>query len=175
MNDDILTMPVDELKKRVDQVLALLAQIDGLLPGLVELTEEARDHAHRFRNREAEASVGLLDVADKKPGLFDVLADKDNGADPKVFETALLRDRLQRLLILAPAVLAAKDLAGPLTDTRLHLTNLVKPVLSSMYAIAKPQADRDVTIASMIKDLIDLYAAIGRASAATRKAKKAGK
>lgn len=41
-----------------------------------------------------------------------------------------------------------------------------------MYEIIKPQAKHDVPIASMCKGALDFYAAVGRLSAATRKANR---
>jgi hypothetical protein len=50
-----------------------------------------------------------------------VIADKDGGKDPKRFEPEVIRDRLERVIIFGPLVKAALELAGPLSDTRLHL------------------------------------------------------
>lgn len=171
--DDILTMPLDELQARVIQAHALLAQILALLPGLLELTDDARRHATgRYRNGEAEALSGLLDVAAKKPALFEVLKDEDGGTDPTKFEPELIADRLQRAILLGPLVQAAAELADPLSDTRLHLGNLTRPVLLAMYEIIKPHAKRDTAIATLAKGALDFFSALGRAAAATRKANK---
>jgi hypothetical protein len=173
-HDDILTMPLDDLKKRVDQALALFEQLDALLPGMVELTDDARRHASgRYRNGEAESLTGLLDVAAKKPAIFETLADKDEGADPTRFEPEVLRDRLERAIVLGPLVKAAEDFASPASDTRLHLGNLTRPVLLAMYEIVKPQAKRDIALATLCKGALDFYSALGRLAAATRKANKA--
>ena len=62
-HDDVLTMPLDELKKRVDKVTALLAQAEELLPGLITLThEDRRTTTGRFRSGEAAALRAELDV-----------------------------------------------------------------------------------------------------------------
>src|SRR5215212_11103473 len=104
-NDDILTMPLDELEKRVTKAVALLGEAEDLLPGLVELTDDARRYSTgRYRKGEAEALTGLLGIADKKPGLFEALRDHDEGADPTKFEPNLIRDRLQRAIVLEPLV-----------------------------------------------------------------------
>jgi len=172
--DDILTMPLDELKKRVDQGLVLFEQLGALLPGMVELTEDAKRHSSgHYRNNEAESLTGVLDVADKKPAIFAALADKDAGADPTKFEPSLIRDRLERAILLGPLVKAALAFASPASDTRLHLGNLTRPVLLAMYEIVKPQAKRDIAIATMCKAALDFYAAVGKLAAATRKANKA--
>lgn len=172
--DDILTMPLAELKRRVAEALLLFAKIDDLLPGMIELTDDAKRHsAGHYRTNEAESLTGLLDVAEKKPAIFEPLADKDGGADPTRFEPELLRDRLERAIILGPLVKAAMDFASPASDTRLHLGNLTRPVLLAMYELVKPQAKHDITIATLAKAALDFYAALGRLAAATRKAKKA--
>jgi hypothetical protein len=63
--------------------------------------------------------------------------------------------------------------ASSASDTRLHLGNLTRPVLLAMYAIVKPQAKNDITIATLSKAALDFYAALGKLAAATRKANKA--
>ena len=172
-HDDILTMPLPELKRRVAEALLLFTKIDELLPGLLELTDDAKTHSSgHYRNNEAESLTGVLDVADKKPAVFEALADKDGGNDPKRFEPEVIRDRLERVIILGPLVKAALELAGPASDTRLHLSNLTRPVLLAMYEIVKPQAKHDVVIASLAKAALDFYAAVGKLAAATRKANK---
>jgi hypothetical protein len=171
--DDILTMPLSELKRRVAEALLLFAKIEELLPGMVELTDDAKRHSSgHYRNNEAESLTGLLDIADKKPAVFESLADKDGGADPTRFEPEVLRDRLERVIILGPLVKAAAEFASPASDTRLHLSNLTRPVLLAMYEIVKPQAKHDISIATLAKAALDFYAAVGRLAAATRKANK---
>src|SRR5262245_58361493 len=171
--EDVLTMPLDELQKRVTQATALLQEAEDLLPGLVELPDEARRYSTgRYRKGEAEALTSLLDIADKKPGLFEVLRDHDEGVDPTKFEPELVRDRLQRAIVLGPLVEAAEGFAEPLSDTRLHLGNMTRPVLLAMYEIVKPQAKHDTALATLAKASLDFFSALGRAAAATRKAKK---
>src|SRR5262245_881405 len=99
-HDDILTMPLEELTKRVAKAREHLAAIDDLLPGTVGLTPDGRKHASKFRTGEATALSSVLDVADRKPALFQSLATLDHGFDPKAFETGVLRDRLARAEIL---------------------------------------------------------------------------
>lgn len=171
--DDILTMPLDELTKRVEEATKLLAQLSALLPGLLELTDSARSTSlGHYRHGEAEALSSMLDVADKKPALFESLADHDEGHDPTKFETGLIRDRLQRAILLGKLIDGAQEVLGPLSDTRLHLGNLTRPVLLAMYEIVKPHAKRDTAVASMAKDALDFFGAIARAAAATRARKK---
>lgn len=173
--DDVLTMPLDELKKRTEKALALLAQAEELLPGLVEIPDEARRHSNgHYRNGEAEALESLTTLADKKPALFESLANDDQGNDPKRFEHGLLRDRLERAIILGPLVESLREFASPAEDTRLHLGELTRPVLLAMYEIIKPHARRDPQVASTCKPALDFFAAIARSAAVTRKRNKGG-
>ncbi len=168
--DDILAMPLDELKRRVDLAGGLFRQLAELFPGLLELTDDARSHSSHYRTNEAESLTSLLDAADKKPAIFETLADQDAGNDPTRFEPELIRDRLQRAILLQPLVAAAQAFTSPASDTRLHLANLTRPVLLGMYELVKPQAKRSPLIASLCKPALDFYANIGRLAAATRKA-----
>src|SRR4051812_17965469 len=90
--DDVMTLPLDELKKRVEKAIALLSQIEELLPGLLQLTDDARCRSSgHYRKGEAEALASLVDLAEKKPALFESLADQDEGHNPMQFEHELLR------------------------------------------------------------------------------------
>ena len=91
----ILTMPLEELQKRVIQALVLWKQIIALFPGTVVLTAEERNsNAGRLRVNEEDALLTILKVADAFPEYFTSLADRDSGVDPAKFETELQRDRL---------------------------------------------------------------------------------
>ena len=70
-----------------------------------ELTEDAKLHSSgHYRINEAESLTGLLDVAAKKPAIFEALADKDAGADPS---------RWGCVELLAPQRVPAKPALGP--------------------------------------------------------------
>lgn len=169
-HDDVLTMPLDELKKRVDKVNALLAQAEELLPGLVTLThEDRRTSAGRFRTGEASALGAVLTLADQKPALFESLAAKDEGHDPAVFEASLLRDRLERIALLQPVGEAFDGLIEGVQDTVAHLGEKTKPVLLTAYELAKPQAKHDDRIRSTLAPTLDFYGKIAQASVATRR------
>ena len=174
--DDIFTMPISELETRVAQIKGLFKQIAELLPGLIELPDNVKAHSvGNFRDGEAEALSGLFGVVALKPTLFDSLADEDAGDDPDAFEPELIQDRLQRAILLGELLAAGAKILAPLSDTRLHLGNLTRPVLLAMYEIVKPHAKRDPAIASKAKGAIDFFAAIARAAAATRAQKKRDK
>jgi hypothetical protein len=168
-NDDILTMPLKDLQKNVAQVQQKLAEIEDLLPGLAGLTPDARKHASKFRAGEADALSSVLDAADANTEMFQSLANRDDGDDPNVFETDLLRDRVARVAILAPLVDAFSPIAEGVSDTVLHLSDLSKPVMLLAYGIAKAHAKLDGVLANTIRNATEFYAKIGRATAATKK------
>ena len=150
------------------------AEIDALLPGLVTMTDDDRRHSDgKLRDGEADALASVLDVADRYPQYFTVLADKDGGVDPRTFETALLRDHIARRKIFAALADTADALATPLTDTVLTLGEQVRPVLLAAYQIAKPIAGADDKVRSALAPALDFYGRIGRRSAETRTKKAA--
>lgn len=174
-HDDVLTMPTDELKKRVEKVKALLAQAEELLPGLVTLThEDRRTSAGRFRTGEADALGSVLKLADQKPALFESLAAKDEGNDPAVFEVALVRDRLDRIALLQPVAETFDELIASVQDTVVHLGEKTRPVLLTAYELARPQAKHDDRIRSTLAPAIDFYGKMTQASVAARRKNQQG-
>jgi hypothetical protein len=173
-NDDILTMPLKTLQKNIAQVQEHIASIDALLPGLAGLTPDARRHASKFRDGEAEALSSVLDAADAKPPLFESLANQDMGVDPEVFEVALLRDRLQRAVLLAALAKQFTPISDGIADTVLQLANLSKPVMLLAYDIAKTHAKLDGVIANAIRPALAFFTKIGRAAATTKKKPASG-
>lgn len=167
-DDDILTMSLKDFAKNIVKVEEHLAAIAALLPGLVGLTPDGRQSAARFRAGEADALRSVLDAADSQPPLFASLANQDSGVDPRAFETALLRDRLQRAAMLAKLANAFAPVTEGLADTVLHLGNLSKPVLLVAYNIAKIHAKVDGALANVIRPAMEFYAKITRASVASR-------
>lgn len=167
-------MSLAQLASAVAQVSTILSQLDQQLPGLIELTADARKHAGgRFRDGEAKALLAVLDVADQYPSFFQSLAADDEGNDPKTFEVSLLRDRLQRIAALQPLMEQFEARAQELADTVMYLGELTKPVMLAAYQLAKPQAKHDPRIQTLLAPAINFYAAIAKAAAATRKSKKA--
>src|SRR5438128_2072309 len=94
---DLEGMSIEELRRRVQKGRELLAQLEGLFPGMVTMTAEERLHSDgRLRNGESAELTAVLDAVDSAPQYFTSLADKDEGRDPTKFETGLLRERLVR-------------------------------------------------------------------------------
>ena len=177
VQESILTMPPAELRARVAKALALWQQILALLPGGVVLTEPERQHSHgRLRDGEGAQMITVLAVAERFPALFASLADLDEGTDPTRFELPLLRERLERAEILAPLAeaLAGRQLLS-ITDTVLHLRDLVRTPVSEAYAIAKSVAKTDVKLKTMLAPVMDYYRRLAELSAASRKANQDAK
>jgi hypothetical protein len=143
------------------------------LPGLMTLTlEERKASDGRFRDGEPRALEAVLDVAEAYPGSFAVLADRDGGVDPTVFETARLRDSLRSAELLGRFADALEALARDVRDTQLLLGEAVRRPLLAAYEIAKPLAKLDAGARSKLAPAIDFYAAPAARAAKSRAAKK---
>jgi len=163
-------MPLPELETRVTQAGALMKQAIDLFPGLVVKTEDERRHSNGWlRVGEGEKYLTIVAVMEAFPAYFEGLTDLDQGLDPNVLETPLMRDRIQRAEILA----RLGDIAGKfdaMSDTVLHLRELVREPIREAYGIAKAMAKANQALRSMLAPVIDFYAAMAKAAAASRKA-----
>lgn len=170
-NASVFTMDLDALRKRIEEARQHLAAIGGLLPGLVAMTaEDRRTSAGRFRPGEGEALAGVLALAERRPQLFESLADRDHGVDPAHFEVGLLRDRLARIELLASMSEPLEALAQLAGDSVVHLGELTKPTLLLAYALGKALAQHDVEARSDLAQALDYYGRASRRAAASRKA-----
>jgi hypothetical protein len=172
---DLADMPIAALQTAVTQAMSQVQQIRASLPNPTRLTADERKHTNgKLRNGEAAVLAVVCGVAQdpKYAPLVASLAERDYGTDPAAFEAALLEERLQRVAVLAPLVQALTSLTEDLGDTVLDLQELSANPAREAYAIFKSVAKTDATLSSRIKDTIDFYAAIARAAAETRKAKK---
>src|SRR5262245_17190828 len=94
--DGIAGITASVLRSRQKKIKELLDQIDAEMHDAVELDDFTRGHTQRIRGEgEKDALASVLDYADARPESFKGLADRDDGRDAAVFETALLRDRLE--------------------------------------------------------------------------------
>lgn len=159
---------VEKTKQLIDQ---FLADVNRLLPGLVTLTAEQRSRAPRLRDGEHGHLLTVLDVVDKKPHLFESLADTDEGMDPKKFETALLRDRIEKHRRLSELAKLLAPLSDEVNDTPLYLASRFRDALSAAYRIAKAHAETDRTIMDKLAPVIDFMRKASVAAAAKRKNK----
>jgi hypothetical protein len=175
--NNVFELPADELERRVDEFLALVAsEFERRFGGLVELTQEDRERTDgKFRKGEHEVLEPVLDLADdpKFQGTFEGLADKDAGADPTKFETQLLRDRLRRHKALSRLLAGLEAIGGDLSDSLLYLGELSRPILLAAYQTAKPIARSNDAVRSKIAKTLDFYRGPAVKAAKTRAAKKA--
>lgn len=152
-------MTRDEFMAKVDEIRSLAQQLDEAVQGFVSMTDEDRLHSDgRFRNGESAALRAILDVVDKAPELFRVLADKDNGTDPETFETQLLRDRVAMRDALAGTSDVLSSASQRISDTVLHLGERTKPVLLTAYQIAKSVAKHNTELKGLLSVAINFYA-----------------
>jgi len=162
---------VDELNRRAAKARTLLAEIRALFPEAHGLAKDDRRLSQgKMGADEAEALRGVVDAMELSPGVFDSLADEDEGHDPTKLETALLRDRLDRHGIYSSLATEVEEVASVLSDTALAMGALVKPVALAGYEIAKPISKRNDAVRGKIAKALNFYGGRALAAAATRRA-----
>jgi hypothetical protein len=168
-------MSTEQLTRNADRAIELIREIEALLPGLVLFTQGDRTHTDgRVRGPDEEVALrAVLATIEHRPEVFQVLADKDQGRDPKKLETELLRARLECRGVLARVSDALAPLAQKLEDTVLDQGELFKPTLSAAYHIAKPLAEHDAGLRTALQPALDYFGGLSRKSAASRAAAKA--
>jgi hypothetical protein len=167
------TLPT-EFKKRAAKVEALFDEVDAMMADAVELTDAERKTALRIGDNEIDALSGVIDFAEARPEIFQVLAAEDGGNDPSTFETALLRGRLENARTLAALVARIDRTRVAFSDSALYVSTLVKRPVLAAYEIAKPHATRDREHGKKLNAAVDLYRARSIAGQKTRVAKKSG-
>ena len=173
---DLADMAIAQLQTAVQQAMGAIATIRAALPNPTRLTTEERKHSGgKLKNGEAAVLQTVCDVAadPKYAPMVASLADRDFGTDPSSFEAGLLKERLQRVAVLAPLAQALESLGQDISDTELELGELSAQPARDAYAILKTVAKTDATLSARIKDVIDFYAAIAQAALKTKRAKKA--
>ncbi|WP_437877034.1 hypothetical protein [Sorangium sp. So ce513] len=169
-------MPIDEFRSRAEKAKALAVEfvekLDGLFPGLVTLTKEQRKTAPRLRDGEHAMLTKVLDVVEMKPVLFESLADQDEGMDPNRFETALLRERIEKHLLFSKVAESFTPIGGELGDSALYTAAKFRETLYAAYRIAKAHAQTDRKVMDVLAPVIDFMRKNTAAGAATRKGSK---
>jgi hypothetical protein len=166
-------LPIEELRLRAARAKELINELNTLFPDYRRYTEDERRHSQgRLRDGEAKMLGTVIDVVEYAPHYFASLADQDEGHDPNRLETPLLRDRLERRVIMGEINDALEPLTRTVSDTALHYGELVRPVLLSAYRIAKPLSKSDRGVANRLAPVIDFYAGPARAAAQTRASQK---
>ena len=160
---------IEELRQRAARAQQLIIELKALFPDLRRYTEDERRVSQgRLRDGEAEMLGTVIDVVEYVPQYFASLADQDEGHDPTRLETPLLRDRLERRVLMGQLADALEPFARGVGDTALHYGDLVRPVLLSAYRIAKPISKSDLRVANRLAKVIDFYTGPARAAAVTR-------
>jgi hypothetical protein len=169
-------MPIEEFLARAQiakqKAAAFVNDIHELFPGLVTLTREQRQSAPRLRDGEHGMFTRVLDVVDRKPALFESLADEDEGMDPSKFETPLLRGRIQKHATFNELDDTLIPLASQMGDTSLYLASKFKDACLSAYRISKAHAATDKVVNDILAPVIDYMRKSALAAAATRAANK---
>ena len=166
-------MPLAVLRANVAEAKGYVGKMRALVPGLFLLPDDERRHSDgRLRDGEEAALHSVLDVADAHPESFQVLAAKDGGRDPKVFETQLLRERLERRALLAELAAELEPFALELADTLLVLGSLARQPTLAAYGIAKPLAEHDAEARSKLAKALSFYGGLAERAAKSRAAKK---
>lgn len=169
-------MPIDEFRKRIaiaeEEATRFAAKMDDLFPGKVTLTKQQRKSAYRLLAGEHAMLTRVLDVVDRWPALFRSLADRDEGADPKALETALLRERIEKHLLFGRLDAKLGTLTGQLRDSAFHLAGKFKKAVGAAYQIAKMHAQTDKEVMDILAPVIDFRRKGAVAAARTRAANK---
>jgi hypothetical protein len=169
----VFDMPLDELERRVVQAHGFMQQVVDLFPGLFVMTDEARKYSNgRIRTGEGPQFLTLIAIMEAFPKFFEGLADLDEGVDPTKVETPLMRDRVQRAEILAKLLDTAAKFGG-ISDTVLHLRELVRDPMKEAYGISKSMSRTNEALKMMLVPVINFYAAMAKAALASRKANEA--
>lgn len=169
-------MPIEEFRARAEKAKALAAEfverLDNLFPGLVTLTKEQRQTAPRLREGEHAMLNKVLDVVDLKPTLFESLADQDEGMDPNRFETALLRERIEKHLLFSNVAESLSSIGGELGDSTLYTAMKFRETLYAAYRIAKAHAQTDRKVMNVLAPVIDFMRKNVAAAAAAKRSRK---
>ncbi len=169
-------MPLEEFKvraaKATEAATRFVALLEELFPGLVTLTKEQRKGLPRLKDGEHAMLHLVLDVVDLKPALFESIADQDEGTNPKVFETPLLRERIEKHRLFGEIAAELDPLSEQVGDSALYLGGRFRDAVYSAYRIAKTHAETDKKVMDIVAPVIDFMRKASVAAAAVRRAKK---
>ncbi len=158
------------LKERVDRAIELVAELNELLPDLVQLDLIARKHSiGKLRDGETDAMRSVLDAADAEPEYFRALAGKDHGGDPKRFETGPSREALHQRDELARLHKVLRGFSLRLSDSILALGAEAREVTNAAYHIARVNSDADPKLKTLLAPAFAFYARGGRPKSKTKK------
>jgi len=174
--NEIADIPAHVLEERYAKLAKLFDEADAIMHDTVVLSDEQRLHAQRLNGQEeVDGLNGVIDFAEARPELFKDLANEDNGVDPAVFETKLLRARLANAQLLSKMLERIEQTRAPIADSALYLATLVKPPIQAAYEIAKPLQARDKEHGKKLAPMVNFYHQRSMASVQTRKENAAKK
>jgi hypothetical protein len=136
------------LKERIDRAIELVAELNELLPDLVQLDLITRKHSiGKLRDGETDAMRAVLDACD---------------ADPKRFETAPSREALHKRDELARLHKMLRSFSLRLSDSILALGAEAREVTNAAYHIARVNSDADPKLKTLLAPAFAFYARGGR-------------
>ncbi len=169
-------MPLEEFKARAAKAKEAAGQfvdlLEELFPGLVTLTKEQRKALPRLRDGEHSMLRLVLDVVDLKPTLFESIASADDGMDPKVFETPLLWERIEKHRLFREIAAELEPLSEQVGDSALYIAGRFRDAVYAAYRIAKTHAETDKKVMDIVAPMIDFMRKGAVASALVRKKNK---
>ncbi len=151
------TLPIEELRKRAKRAIELAAELKALFPDLIELSELERKYSQgRMRRGEPEILSTILDAVEMEPSCFKSLAGSDEHGSA-CFETAHLRERLERRALYQNVADALVPLTSGFKDTALHFGGSARPAIFAAYRIAKTVAQTDERMRAAIGRAVDFF------------------
>ncbi len=116
---------------------------------------------------------GVIAFAEMHGELFTTLAGKDEGVDPKRFETELLATRLANTQTLSALATRVEQLHKKVADSALYTTSLVQPPVLAAWKIAKPFQGQDLPGDELLNPAVNFYRGVAIKSAHKRAQKAA--
>ena len=136
------------------------------------MTKEQRKALPRLRDGEHSMLRLVLDVVDLKPTLFESIASADDGMDPKVFETPLLWERIEKHRLFREIAAELEPLSEQVGDSALYIAGRFRDAVYAAYRIAKTHAETDKKVMDIVAPMIDFMRKGAVASALVRKKNK---
>jgi hypothetical protein len=156
-----------DLATTIAQARTEVAKVRAMFPDAQEISADMRKHSTgKIGPQESQAMRGVLDAIDYAPALFESLADKDDGVDPNVVETDLLRQRLDEHDLWQGLADDLENLQRIVSDQALLVGSHVAPCVRAAYFIAKTIAKTNEQIRIKIAAMSDVHAGKGRKKAA---------
>ena len=165
---------VPQWSVRESEANDLIAQLRALLPIDGELPKsDRRTSKGRIGAQESLAMRGVVDAMDAAPDIFASLADQDDGVDPTVLETSLIRERLDEHDSFARIADALSTVARMFADHALLVGSHAAPVVRAAYKIAKVVGKSHPKIMGHIVPMANYRAGTQKPKKAKKKALKA--